>query len=152
MKGIMTEDSEARGGRPTKADPEIFREVVEENGMCTTSEAHETVENRAEVSIDSSTARRRLQDLADKGEIIKRKTGASTTWMSRDAFEAVVDDNIFVKAIEQLGGLQTTEEVAEETGFDETATIERLQSLQDKGIVKSRNAGGDGATLWTVVN
>jgi len=148
----MAEESKESGGRPTKADPEIFREFVEEKGMCTTSEAHDAVENRAGVSIDSSTARRRLDALADKGEIIKRKTGASATWMSRSAFEAVVDDDTFVKAIDQLGGLQTTEEIADETGFDEAATVERLQNLQDKGIVKSRNAGGDGATLWTVVN
>jgi len=149
---IMGEDTDAPGGRPTKADPEAFKQVVEQKGMGTTAEVHDEVQTREGVQIDSSTARRRLQDLADRGRIVKRKTGASVTWMSQNAFTAVVDDSTFTDAIGRLGGLQTTEEIADETGFGETATLSRLQDLEDKGRVRSRNAGGDDATLWTVVD
>jgi len=150
MKRLMTEDTESQGGRPTKADPELYIEIVEEKGMCTTSEVHETVENRAGVNIDSSTARRRLQDLANECEIVKRKTGSSITWMSDDVFETIIDDSTFLDAIQRRGELQTTEEVADETGFEVDVTLRRLQKLEDEKEVSSRNEGKDGSTIWTV--
>ena len=148
----MTEEAESSGGRPHKAEPEVYKEVVEDKGVCSTSDVHDEVQNRADTSFDISTARRRLNDLADKGEIVRRGSGGGHTWMSYDAFDAVVKDDEFIEAIRKLGGLETTEDIVEETGFDEHAVLARLQKLEDEGVLKSRNQGGGGSTLWAVRN
>ena len=152
MRAIVTEEAESSGGRPHKAEPEVYEEVVEDKGVCSTADVHEEVQNRANTTFDISTARRRLNDLADEGKIVRRGTGGGHTWMSYNAFDAVVKDDEFIGAIRSLGGLETTDDIVEKTGFDKHAVLKRLQKLENEGAVKSRNAGGDGATLWAVRN
>jgi len=142
----MAEDTDTSGGRPTKIPPEVFADAVEELGSGTTSEVKDIAEGNTNKTVDDSTARRRLNKLANSGEIVKRQSGSSNQWLSYEAFDAVVSDAKFLREIDDE--ILTTEEVAEGVGIDRNAACKRLQELADDGEVSSRNEGGGGATLW----
>lgn len=142
----MAEDTNTSGGRPTKIPPGAFADAVGELGSGTTSEVKDIAEENTNKTVDDSTARRRLNQLANSGEIVKRQSGSSNQWLSYEAFNAVVSDAKFLREIDNQ--ILTTEEVAERVGVDRNAACKRLQKLAEDGEVSSRNEGGDGATLW----
>jgi hypothetical protein len=150
----MPDDVEAEngGGRPKTEEDDVFIEAVGELGTPSTREVRDYVEKETDWGLSKTTALRRLDDLAAEGKVVKHLSGRGAEWMTPEVFDTLHGDSRFIDAIEELGGLQTTKEISEKTGFDETATLDRLQSLEREGKVTSRNKDGDGDTLWTVLD
>jgi Fic family protein len=151
--GIMPddiEDAQEGGGRPKTVDDDVFVDAVRESGISNTSAVRERVAEKTDWDLSQMTALRRLNELAERGEVVKKLEGRSAEWMLPETFETVVPDEIFLEAIDSLGGIQTVEEIAEKVGYNETAVLNSLQRLEREGRVTSRNANGNGDTLWIV--
>lgn len=146
----MTEDTKREGGRPKTVEDDVFTEAVKELGVTSTSQVRERVSDKTGWNLDKSTALRRLNSLADSGVIAKRVDGRKAEWMLYETFENVVPDNQFIEAIEELDQLASTSEISEETGYNETTVLKRLQEMERRGKVASRNQDGDGEVIWTL--
>jgi GTP-sensing pleiotropic transcriptional regulator CodY len=57
-------------------------------------------------------------------------------------------DSDFTDAIQTLGGMAGTSEIAEEVGCTRRTAYTRLQSLKSEGIINSRKVGN--SLLWSL--
>ena len=57
-------------------------------------------------------------------------------------------DTDFLDAIQDLGGMASTSEVAENVGCTHRTAYTRLQAIEDNGQIKSRKFGN--SLVWTV--
>lgn len=151
-KSLMPDDADTDLGRPKTTDDEVFLDAVDALDPAGTSRIRDRVESKTGWSLDESTAYRRLEKLSDRGELAKQIDGNKALWMTMETFGVVVSDEIFTDALRALEGINTTKEIANEVGFDETSTLIRLQKLQQEGVVSSRNQDSEGDTLWTLAN
>lgn len=92
--------------------------------------------------MDEATAHRRLGILAVEDRLVKRKGDEQARWLTEELFEDVCPDTKIMYAIEELGGLATTGEVASQTCFTEPAIAGRLRDLEDDGVLISGGPGG----------
>jgi len=146
----MPEDADTDLGRPKNADDEVFIKAVDAVEPAGTGRVRERVEEKTDWQLDESTAFRRLDDLTDRGKLAKQIDGNKAVWMTAETFDAVVSDEVFLDALKKLEGINSTEEIANVSGVDETSTLRRLQKLEREGVVSSRNQDGEGDTLWTL--
>ena len=146
----MPDDADTDLGRPKNADDEVFIDAVDAVEPAGTGRVRERVEQKTGWQLDESTAFRRLDDLTDRGKLAKQIDGNKAVWMTAETFDAVVSDEVFRDALKKLEGINSTEEIADETGVDETSTLRRMQKLEREGVVSSRNQDGEGDTLWTL--
>lgn len=57
-------------------------------------------------------------------------------------------DSEFIEAIQQLGGMAGTSDIAEEIGCTQRTAYTRLKSLEDQNKIKSRKVGS--SLLWSL--
>jgi predicted ArsR family transcriptional regulator len=144
------EEAQNGGGRPEKESDEVFLEIIKERGVCSTSTVREAVEERTGWDISQMQTRRRLNNLAEKGEVVKKEEGRSYDWMLPETFDAIAPDEIFLDSFD--GEMKTVEEISEDVVYNETAVLRRLQQLEREGKVTSRKPSGDAETLWVVAD
>jgi predicted transcriptional regulator len=151
MGTVMVEDAEDIGGRPKTEDDSVFLDVVKSENVVETSEVMDAIEDRTGWELSRMTAIRRLNNLVEEGEIVRKK-GNTTEWMTWTAFEMVVSDETFMRALRsKFEKAATAQQISDETGVNEQAVVKRLQKLENDGKLEAERADSDDAeTLWIV--
>jgi predicted Rossmann fold nucleotide-binding protein DprA/Smf involved in DNA uptake len=148
---MVKDEAEGAGGRPPEVPDEVLLETVKDlPGTPETEEVRSEVEKKTGWGGSRAQVGRRLDKIAAKGEVVKKDTGPgkANSWMMPEKFKREYPDDVFVDAIRNAEQQPpTTEEVAEEAGFNKTAVLKRLQKLEREGRVSSRKQD---STLWVV--
>jgi len=144
-------DTDGEGGRPKTEKDEAFIKAVRSEGVAETTDVIRNVESDTGWLMARMTAIRRLDDLAERQELVRRQRSTSSEWMLPETFEVAVPDELFTRQMKvRFQGAATTEQMADSTGISEWAVLERMQKREEKGEVKAERASEDAPTLWVL--